>query len=108
MTEAAVGATAFETLRGRDLFVVPTSRARARFTAMSYNLTLQCGCVVYVSCHPATRLAHTRIIQARAAGCRVRKHEVGVRLFLWEILPDPAHAPQAPWADAAEDIRWTV
>jgi hypothetical protein len=56
---------------------------------MSYTLTLQCGCVVYVSCHPQTGVAHTRIIQARAAQCRVRRHEVGVRLFLWELLPEP-------------------
>ena len=37
---------------------------------MSYNLTLQCGCVVYVSAHPKTRVAHTRIIQTRGADCR--------------------------------------
>jgi len=55
---------------------------------MSYNLTIHCGCVVYVSCHPKTRVAHTRVIQSRGAGCSVRKHEVGARLFLWEILPD--------------------
>jgi hypothetical protein len=58
---------------------------------MSYNLTLQCGCVVYVSAHPKTRLAHTRIIQSRSQHCRVRRHEVGLRLYLWELLPDPAH-----------------
>jgi hypothetical protein len=56
---------------------------------MSYNLTLQCGCVVYVSAHPKTRIAHTRVIQSRGSGCRVRRHEVGLRLFLWELLPDP-------------------
>jgi hypothetical protein len=55
---------------------------------MSYTLTLHCGCVVYVSCHPKTRVAHTRVIQSRGATCAVRKHEVGARLFLWEILPD--------------------
>jgi len=56
---------------------------------MSYTLALQCGCVVYVSCHPQTRVAHTRIIQTRAARCRIRRHEVGVRLFLGELLPEP-------------------
>jgi hypothetical protein len=55
---------------------------------MSYNLTLHCGCLVYVSCHPKTRVAHTRIIQSRGVECSLRKHEVGARLFLWEILPD--------------------
>ena len=56
---------------------------------MSYNLTLQCGCVVYVSAHPKTRVAHTRIIQTRGSACTVRRHEIGLRLYLWELLPDP-------------------
>jgi hypothetical protein len=60
---------------------------------MSYNLTLHCGCTVYVSCHPKTRVAHTRIIQSRGAHCSVRKHALGTRLFLWEMLPD--RVPQA-------------
>ena len=58
---------------------------------MSHNLTLQCGCVVYVSAHPETGVAHTRIIQSRGSECRVRRHEVGLRLYVWELLPDPAH-----------------
>jgi hypothetical protein len=73
---------------------------------MSYNLTLPCGCVVYVSCHPRTRLAHTRIIQTRAPDCRVRKHGVGVRLFLWELLPDAAYRPAPEWIDANDRIEW--
>jgi hypothetical protein len=56
---------------------------------MSYDLTLQCGCVVYVSAHPQTRVVHTRIIQSRGLNCRVRRHEVGLRLYLWELLPEP-------------------
>ena len=56
---------------------------------MSYTLTLQCGCVVYVSAHPKTRIAHTRVIQSRGSRCAVRRHEIGLRLFLWELLPDP-------------------
>ena len=66
---------------------------------MSYTLTLHCGCVVYVSCHPETRVAHTRIIQTRGADCGVRKHDVGVRLFLWEILPDKVHRGDVAWTD---------
>jgi hypothetical protein len=61
---------------------------------MSYTLTLQCGCVVYVACNPQTRLAHTRVIESRGRGCRVRRHEIGLRLYLWEILPDPDYRPQ--------------
>ena len=56
---------------------------------MSYNLSLACGCVVYVSCHPLTRVAHTRVIEVRGAACSVRRHEVGLRLYLWELLPVP-------------------
>jgi hypothetical protein len=71
---------------------------------MSYTLTLQCGCTVYVACHPQTRIAHTRVIQGRGTACRTRAHAIGVRLFLWEMLPDPAHRPRPEWVDAFEDI----
>ena len=59
---------------------------------MSYTLTLGCGCLVYVASHPRTRIAHTRIIERRGSGCGVRGHDIGVRLQLWELLPerDPA------------------
>jgi hypothetical protein len=69
---------------------------------MSYNLTLQCGCVVYVSCNPTTRLAHTRIIQTRGGRCGIRRHEVGLRLYLWEILPDPVYRPLPEWAESCD------
>ena len=59
---------------------------------MSYNVTLWCGCAVYVSCHPTTRLAHTRVIETRGAACPIRRHEVGARLWLWELLPPPTPA----------------
>jgi hypothetical protein len=55
---------------------------------MSYTVTLWCGCAVYVSCHPKTRMAHTRIVESHGDACPVRKHEVGARLWLWELLPD--------------------
>ena len=54
---------------------------------MSYTLTLQCGCIVYVACDPQTSVAHTRVVERRERACSVRKHEVGARLELWEILP---------------------
>lgn len=56
---------------------------------MSYNLTLFCGCHVYVACDPRTHVAHTRVIETRGAQCRVQRHEVGLRLYLWDLLPDP-------------------
>jgi hypothetical protein len=73
--------------------------------SLSYNLTLQCGCVVYVSTHPITRIAHTRVIQTRGAQCRVRQHEAGSRLYLWELLPDPIYRPDPSWSDVIEDSR---
>jgi hypothetical protein len=45
-----------------------------------------CGCVVYVSCHPDTGFAHTRVIESRGPRCSVRQHEVGVRLFVSDLL----------------------
>ena len=62
---------------------------------MSYNITLQCGCVVYVACHPQTGIAHTRVLEERHPECGVRRHEVGLRLYLWELLPDPSYRPTA-------------
>jgi hypothetical protein len=55
---------------------------------MSYTITLWCGCTAYVSCHPQTNAAHSRIIEKRGASCRERRHETGARLWLWEMLPD--------------------
>jgi hypothetical protein len=65
---------------------------------MSYDIDLPCGCVVYVSCHPVTGLAHTRVIQMRSTSCP-RRHEVGARLFLWELLPDRHHLAHPVWSD---------
>ena len=77
---------------------------------MSYNLTLQCGCLVYIACDPLTTVAHARIIERRDPGCRVLKHEVGLRLSLWEIVtalgevePDPEPRP-VPHAEAAREV----
>jgi hypothetical protein len=55
---------------------------------MSYDLTLECGCIVYVSCNPTTGVAHTRVLDRRSLTCKVRNHEVGMRLYLWDLLPD--------------------
>lgn len=66
---------------------------------MSYNLAMPCGCVVYVSCFPDTGLAHTRIIETRAASCRMRGHEQGTRVYLWDLLPAPE---LSAWATASE------
>ena len=62
---------------------------------MSYSVSLWCGCRVYVSCHPQTGLANSRIIERRGHSCPDRKHAIGSRLWLWEILPDGrSHHPQ--------------
>jgi len=57
---------------------------------MSYNLTLHCGCVVYVACDPKTGLSHTRIVERRGPNCWFRNLEVGTRVYLWELLPKVA------------------
>ena len=62
---------------------------------MSYNLLLDCGCTVYVACHPQTKEAHTRIIEFRGTRCAVRRHEVGLKLYVWELLPERAAASLA-------------
>jgi hypothetical protein len=74
---------------------------------MSYNITLQCGCVVYVACHPRTGIAHTRVLEQRGRQCTVRKHEIGLRLWLWELLPDPNHRPIAVFVPK-ESLRGPV
>jgi len=56
-------------------------------SAMSYTIPLPCGCTAYVSCWPDSGIAHTRIIELRAPGCRIRNHERGARVYLWEMLP---------------------
>jgi hypothetical protein len=71
---------------------------------MSYNLRLPCGCLVYVSCHPKTGVAHTCVIETRAVACRVARHETGLRLFPWEILPEPLDRSRAWWSDTSESL----
>ncbi len=66
---------------------------------MSYTLTLQCGCVVYVARNPATHVAHTRVLQSRGPACPYRRHEVGLRLYLWELLPS---RPERSFNDLGE------
>jgi hypothetical protein len=60
---------------------------------MSYEITLWCGCRLYVACHPQTGVAHSRIIDRRGESCRERNHDIGVRLALWELLPRGTDPP---------------
>ncbi len=73
---------------------------------MSYNLMLQCGCIVYVACDPKTGLAHTRVLEKKGPLCPARRHDVGLRLYLWEILPDAVYRPQPVFvSDGSQMIR---
>jgi hypothetical protein len=63
-------------------------RRYKRRMSSSYTVTLWCGCAVYVSCHPGTGLANERIVERRGATCPERRHQLGSRLWLWELLPD--------------------
>ena len=57
---------------------------------MPYLLTAPCGCVVQVVSDPPAHDLHTRVIARRGTTCFWRRHDVGVRFFLWEMLPDSA------------------
>jgi len=37
-------------------------------------------------------MAHSRVIEQRGSACPIRRHDVGARLWLWELLPDPRSA----------------
>jgi hypothetical protein len=71
----------------------------------SYTIELPCSCTVYVSRHPRTGVAHTRVIEARGRRCRVRSHAVGTRLWLWELLPEQG-VPDARVCFEASDLDW--
>lgn len=71
---------------------------------MSYTLTLPCGCTVYVSCHPRTSVAHTRVVESRGAQCATRRHEIGLRLHLWELLPDPDYLTRAVFVSNGDQL----
>jgi hypothetical protein len=62
---------------------------------MSYNVTLECSCRVYVSVDPRTQVAHTRVIESRGDACRDRRHDIGARLRLSELQPDERPQPPA-------------
>src|SRR4249920_936847 len=81
--------TASRSLQARRRSETKTSRPCSIQERMSHNITLYCGCSVYVACHPHTGVAHTRVLEQRHPLCRVRKHEIGLRLALWELLPEP-------------------
>ena len=62
---------------------------------MSYMVTLECGCDVYVARNPLTGIAHTRIIERRSLHCPIRSHAVGMRLEIRELLPHGVQGPAA-------------
>jgi len=71
--------------------------ARVLQRGMSYTVALECGCVVYVSCDPATGVPHTRVLEYRALDCRVRSHDVGARLDDRELRAQAAHRSSVPF-----------
>jgi hypothetical protein len=68
---------------------------------MSYTVSLGCGCQVYVSCHPRSGVAHTRVIEFRSPRCAIRSHDVGVRIPAWELL---RYEPDEPCETEADPI----
>jgi len=67
---------------------------------MAYSVILWCGCTVDVSCDATTGIAQSRIIGRRGTVCTVRRHEVGTRVWLWELLPDSSRRLRAGWPAA--------
>jgi hypothetical protein len=68
-----------------------------------YDLTLPCSCIARVSAHPETGVVQTRLIQSRGTACRVRRHRIGVRLYLWELLPEQKFERQR--VDVYQDLN---
>ena len=70
--------------------------------AMSYTITLWCGCSVSVIEGGANQ-SRTRILERRGESCPDTRHIVAARLRLWEMLPDlrPRHYEFDHGGDAA-------
>jgi hypothetical protein len=47
-------------------------------------------------------VAHTRVVERRGPACPIRNHQVGARLFLWEILPEKIEQS----AEEPNEIEW--
>jgi hypothetical protein len=43
------------------------------------------------------------VVERRGPACLVKNHEVGARLYLWEILPE---RPQQEPDDVTDTIEW--
>jgi len=66
---------------------------------MFYRLCLACGCTVYVVRDPITGVAQLRELESRGSSCTDRRHALGARLWLWEILPEPQRPEEPPLAE---------
>ena len=70
---------------------------------VSYNLTLQCGCILRVARDSQSATGPIRVVETRGDGCAARAHDVGARLYLWELLPDACGHPETL---GHPDIQW--
>jgi hypothetical protein len=67
---------------------------------MSYSMKLLCGCTIYVAGRRGMATADTRVLELKGPRCRDRRHVAGVRIWLWEMLPNPSQPPRARRARA--------
>jgi hypothetical protein len=76
---------------------------------MSRVLTLQCGCVVCILSDEHTGITEKRVLEARGSECHIRGHEVGVRVYLWDLLPPKRSARCSTPAQngSAPTERWS-
>jgi hypothetical protein len=49
-------------------------------------------------------VAHTRVVESRGAQCATRRHEIGLRLHLWELLPDPGYLTRAVFVSNGDQL----
>lgn len=79
------------------------SDSRTDRHVVSYDLTLQCGCVLRVARDSRAATGPIRVVETRGDRCAIRTHEAGARLYLWELLPDVSEQPEAL---GHQDIQW--
>jgi len=88
----------------------PEARAIAAATHIAPAKPATRAPCVHRTCHgivspadPETGIVLTRVVQSRGTCCGVARHQIGMRLYLWELLP--VRRPQPPWVDVYKDLN---
>ena len=70
-------------------------------------LAVQCGCVVRVN-QPDNPVPPKRVIASHGSRCQSLRHQVGVRVYLWDMLPGRIDRSQLLRAELNDDAQWTA